>query len=160
MRILPICSRPALAAAALAVVSLVPVAPARAQTPSTPPLYERLGGVYPIAAVVDAFIDRLLVNDVLNANPAIAAARARVPAPGLKYQVTALVCQVTGGPCTYGGRSMKQAHAHLNITEREWQAMVADFSAVLDSFKVPQREQQELSQIVESVKGDIVVAGR
>jgi hemoglobin len=102
----------------------------------------------------------LLVNDLLNANPAIAAARARVPAPGLKYQVTALVCQVTGGPCTYGGRSMKQAHAHLNITEREWQAMVADFSAVLDSFKVPQREQQELSQIVESVKGDIVVAGR
>jgi hemoglobin len=142
-----------------AVLSLTP-ADAAAQAPSgQPTLYERLGGVYPIAVVVDAFIDVLLVNDVLNANPAIKAARDRVPPAGLKYHVTALVCQVTGGPCSYTGRSMKDAHAHLHITEREWQAMLADFRRILNNFGVPEAEQQELVAIVESTKGDIVVAG-
>lgn len=121
-------------------------------------LYDRLGGAYNIAVVVDDFIERLLVNDVLNANPAIKQARARVPAPGLKFHVASLVCAVTGGPCKYVGRSMKEAHAHLNISEREWQAMVADFNVTLDKFKVPAREQGELITIVESTKGDIVVA--
>ena len=61
-------------------------------------LYDRLGGVYSIAVVVDDFLERLLVNDTLNANAAISEAGARVPKAGLKFQVTALVCQVTGGP--------------------------------------------------------------
>ena len=122
-----------------------------------PTLYDRLGGVYPISVVVDDFIDRLLVNDVLNANPAIAAARHRVPAAGLKFHVTSLVCAVTGGPCSYSGRDMKSSHAHLNISGREWQAMVADFRVTLDKFGVPAREQQELIAIVEGTRGDIVL---
>lgn len=120
-------------------------------------LYERLGGEYPIAVVVDSFIDLLLVNDVLNANPAIREARDRVPTAGLKYHVTALVCQETGGPCKYTGRTMKESHAHLNISEREWQAMLADFRRVLTNYQVPKREQQELISIVESTKKDIVI---
>lgn len=125
-----------------------------------PALYERLGGVYNIATVVDDFIERLLVNDALNANPRILEARNRVPKAGLKYHVTALVCQVTGGPCTYGGRTMKESHAHLNINETQWQAMVGDFKKTLAKFRVPAREQEELIAIVESTKKDIVVAGR
>jgi len=133
---------------------------AAAQAPSgQQSLYQRLGGAYPIAAVVDAFIDALLVNDVLNANPAINAARQRVPAAGLKYHVTALVCQATGGPCSCTGRSMKDSHAHLHISEREWQAMLTDFRRILNNFGVPAAEQQELLAIVESTKPDIVVAG-
>ncbi len=120
------------------------------------PLYDRLGGVYSIATVVDDFIERLLVNDTLNANPAIKEARARVPKAGLKFHVTALVCEVTGGPCKYTGRSMKVAHQHLNITEGQWQAMVADFRKTLDAFKVPAKEQEELIAIVGSTKKDIV----
>jgi hemoglobin len=128
---------------------------ARAQT--TPPsLYERLGGAYSIATVVDDFIERLLVNATLNANPAIREARARVPKAGLKFHVTTLVCEVSGGPCKYTGRTMKESHDKLNIGQREWDAMVADFKATLDKFKVPQREQQELITIVESTKNDIV----
>lgn len=119
-------------------------------------LYDRLGGVYPIAVVVDDFIERLLVNDTLNANPAIREARERVPKQGLKFHVTALVCQVTSGPCKYTGRDMKAAHAHLNISEREWQAMLADFRRTLDMFSVPAGEQAELVSIVNSTKGDIV----
>ena len=128
------------------------------QKPATPTknLYDRLGGVYAIASVVDAFIERLLVNNTLNANPAIDAARKRVPKAGLKFQVAALVCEVTGGPCKYTGRTMKESHSHLNITEKEWDAMVADFRTTLDQFKVPAAEQKELITIVASTKPDIV----
>ena len=128
-----------------------------ARTPvAQPSLYERLGGAYSIATVVDDFIERLLVNATLNANPAINEARKRVPKAGLKFHVTALVCEVSGGPCKYTGRTMKESHQHLNITQAEWDAMVADFKATLNKFKVPQREQQELITIVGSTKNDIV----
>jgi hemoglobin len=56
-------------------------------------------------------------------------------------------------------KTMKESHKHLNITERQWQAMLADFKATLDAFKVPAAEQKELFAIVESTKPDIVVAG-
>lgn len=71
-----------------------------------------------------------------------------------------LVAQVTGGPEKYAGRTMKEWHKHLNITEREWQAMAADFKKSLDKFKVPEKEQKELFAIVDKTKPDIVVAGR
>ena len=125
---------------------------------STKPLYERLGGIYPISVVVDTFIDLLLVNDVLNANPAIKAARDLVPAAGLKFHVTALVCQQAGGPCEYTGRGMKESHVHLNITEKEWQVMLADFRRVLNNYQVPKQEQKELLAIVENTKQNIVIA--
>ena len=70
--------------------------------------------------------------------------------------MTALVCEVTGGPCKYTGRTMKESHQHLNITQAEWDAMVEDFKTTLNKFKVPQREQQELITIVGSTKNDIV----
>ncbi|MBW8058156.1 MAG: group 1 truncated hemoglobin, partial [candidate division NC10 bacterium] len=98
-----------------------------------------------------------LVNNVLNANPAIKEARDRVPKAGLKYRVTALVCQVSGGPCKYTGRSMKETHAQMYITEREWQAMAADFRRTLNNYQVPAQEQKELIAIVESTKKDIVI---
>jgi hemoglobin len=104
---------------------------ARAQA-TQPSLYERLGGAYSIATVVDDFIERLLVNATLNANPAINEARKRVPKAGLKFHVTAMVCEVSGGPCKYTGRAMKESHQHLNITQAEWDAMVVDFKATLN----------------------------
>jgi hemoglobin len=119
-------------------------------------LYDRLGGVYSIATVVDEFIEALLVNDLLNANPKIKEARDRVPKAGLKFSVTALVCEATGGPIKYTGRSMKEAHKHLDITGTEWNAMASDFKKVLDKFKVPEKEQNELFEIVGTTKADIV----
>ena len=126
-------------------------------SPASKSLYDRLGGAYPIAVVVDDFIDRLLVNKTLNANPAISEARKRVPAAGLKFHVTTLVCQATGGPCKYVGRDMKTSHAHLNISETEWQAMLTDFNKTLARFKVPEGEQRELVDILNSTKDQIVM---
>lgn len=126
--------------------------------PERPSLYDRLGGLAPISVVVSDFIDALVPDPVLNQNPAIDAARERVPAPYLKYHVTALVCQATGGPCGYQGRGMKESHAHLNITEREWDRMETIFKEVLAKHGVPAQETQELLDIVGSTKADIVVS--
>lgn len=122
----------------------------------TPSLYERLGGVYSIAAVVDDFINRLMDNPRLNANPKVNEAHHRVSRAGFKYMVTEMVCWAAGGPQRYSGRSMLESHEHLDITEAEWQVFLADFKACLDSFAVPGAEQGELFAIVESTKGDIV----
>lgn len=122
-----------------------------------PSLYDRLGGLMPISVVVNDFIDALVPDPVLNANPAIDAARKRVPAPYLKYHVTAMVCQATGGPCQYHGRGMRESHAHLNITETEWDRMISIFKEILAKHQVPPKETQELLDIVNSTKGDIVM---
>ena len=122
-----------------------------------PSLYERLGGVYNIATVVDDFIDRIMVDPRLNANPRVDEAHHRVSPAGFKYLVTEMVCWATGGPQKYTGRSMRDSHKDLMITEAEWQASLDDFQQTLDKFQVPQTEQEELKAIVASTKADIVV---
>ena len=124
--------------------------------PTKPSLYDRLGGLYPISAVVDDFIDRVYANATLNANPNIAKARSDVRKAGLKVHVVNLVCMVTAGPCKYTGKGMKEAHANFHITPNEWQALLVDFRASLDKFKVPVAEQKELVDIVETTRPDIV----
>ena len=121
-------------------------------------LYDRLGGVYSIATVVDDFIDRVMADPRLNANPAVDEAHHKVPPAGFKYLATEMVCWATGGPQKYTGRSMAESHRHLNITPQEWEAFMDDFQQTLDKFKVPAAEQAELRAIVQSTYGDIVVA--
>ena len=123
-----------------------------------PSLYERLGGVYSIATVVDDFIDRIMVDPRLNANPLVDEAHHRVPPAGFKYLVTEMVCGAAGGPQKYTGKSMVDSHAHLKISSKEWEAFLDDFQQTLDRFKVPAEEQAELKAIVDSTRSDIVVA--
>ena len=126
-------------------------------TQNQPSLYERLGGVYSIATVVDDFIDRVMADPRLNANPAVDEAHHKLPPAGFKYLATEMVCWATGGPQKYTGRSMADSHRHLNITPQEWEAFMEDFQQTLDKFKVPAAEQAELRAIVQSTYGDIVV---
>ena len=144
---------------AIAVALWILVGTVHTATPAESPksLYDRLGGLYNIAAVVDDFIDRVYENATLNANPNIAKARSEVRKAGLKVHLANQVCMATGGPCKYTGMDMKTAHAGFKITQKEWEALAADFKATLDAFKVPDAEQKELFAIVESTKGDIVV---
>ena len=122
----------------------------------TQSLYERLGGVYAIAVVVDHFIDRIMVDPRLNANPRVDEAHHRVSAQGFKYYLTEQVCWAAGGPQTYSGRTMLDAHRELLISGAEWDAFVDDFHQTLAKFGVPERERGELDAIVESTKDDIV----
>jgi hemoglobin len=66
--------------------------------------------------------------------------------------------QAAGGPKVYEGRAMKESHAHLNISGREWDAMLADLRASLYRYNVPDREQKDIIDLVNSIKGDIVTA--
>ena len=120
-------------------------------------LYERLGGVFAIATVVDDFIDRIMDDPRLNANPRVNEAHHKVAPPGFKYLVTEQVCEATGGPQRYTGRSMYDSHIQLEIMEQQWQAFLDDFKQTLDKFSVPAAEQAELVAIVESTKSDIVM---
>jgi hemoglobin len=121
-----------------------------------PTLYERLGGVYAIATVVDDFIDRVMSDPALNANPAVDEAHHRVSPAGFKYLVTEMVCWATGGPQKYSGRAMGESHKDLKITEQEWEAFCKDFDDTMDKFGVPPTERSELFGIVQSTKSDIV----
>ena len=123
----------------------------------TASLYDRLGGVYAIATVVDDFIDRVMANSKLNANPKVDEAHHKVPPAGFKYLVTEMVCWATGGPQKYTGKSMHDSHAHLEITEPEWQAFMQDLRDCFAKFNIPAQEQSELVAIVQSTKKDIVL---
>jgi hemoglobin len=120
-------------------------------------LYERLGGVYAIATVVDDFIDRIMVDPRLNANPLVDAAHHHVSPAGFKYLVTEMSCWATGGPQQYSGRSMYDSHAHLKITAEEWVAFMEDMDDTFDKFSVPEPERDEFIAIIESTKPDIVL---
>ena len=122
-----------------------------------PSLYDRLGGLYNIATVVDDLIDRVMADPRLNANPRVDEAHHRVSPAGFKYYVTELVCQTSGGPQQYSGRSMGDSHRHLMITDQEWVAFMDDLQQAFDRFGVPEPEQQELKAIVDSTKESIVV---
>ena len=126
--------------------------------PERPSLYDRLGGVYNIATVIDDLIDRVMTDPRLNANPRVDEAHHRVSPAGFKYLVTEMVCWASGGPQRYSGRPMGDSHRHLMITAGEWEAFMEDFQQTLDRFGVPQPEQDQLKAIVESTREAIVVA--
>ena len=93
-------------------------------TQVSPNLYERLGGVYSIATVVDDLIDRVMTDPRLNANPLVDDAHHKVPPAGFKYLVTEMLCWAAGGPQKYTGKDMESSHRHLRITPGEWDAFV------------------------------------
>ena len=125
--------------------------------PQPTSLYERLGGIYSIATVVDDFIDRIMVDDRLNANPRVNEAHHRVSPPGFKYLVTEQLGEAGGGPQRYSGRSMEDSHRHLLITADEWDAFIDDLNQSLDKFEVPRQERSEVLAIIESTRDAIVV---
>jgi hemoglobin len=127
------------------------------QPTEKPSLYERLGGVYSIATVVDDFINRIMIDPRLNSNPLVNEAHHRVAPAGFKYLVTEMVCWAAGGPQKYTGKSMAESHKDLKITSKEWEAFLDDFQQTLDKFKVPAEEQAELKAIVNSTRADIVI---
>jgi hemoglobin len=121
-------------------------------------LYDRLGGVYSIATVVDDFIDRIMVNPRLNVNPRVDEAHHKVPPAGFKYLVTEMLCWAAGGPQRYTGRDMETSHRELAITESEWEAFMEDLQATLDKFSVPAAEQAEVKALIESTHAAIVIS--
>jgi len=113
-------------------------------------LYTRLGGKPAITAVVDEFIGNVAADKRINAF------FANADIPGLKGKLVDLICQGTGGPCTYTGKDMKAAHEGMGVKEADFNALVEDLVAALDKFKVPEKEKGELLGILGPMKGAIV----
>jgi len=113
-------------------------------------LYERLGGLDAITAVVEDFRDRVGGDDRINLK------FARTDLARLRKMLIDQVCEATGGPCQYNGRSMKVAHAGMKVTNGEFSALVDDLVATLKQFKVPSAEQEELLAILGPLKSEIV----
>jgi hemoglobin len=127
---------------------------AQSQAPSAAPaLYKRLGGYDAIAAVTDDFIGRLAADKQLARFLVGLSADSQKK---LRQHVVDQLCEATGGPCIYIGRTMKTTHAGLGITEADWQSTVKHLAATLDKFKVPEKEKGELLAIASSLKADIV----
>lgn len=124
---------------------------ASAQT--APTLYKRLGGYDAIAAVTDDFIARFAADKQLSH---FLAGLSTDSQKRLRQHVVDQLCEATGGPCIYTGRTMKTSHTGLAITESDWQATVNHLVATLEKFNVPEKEKGELLSIVSSLKGDIV----
>jgi hemoglobin len=122
-------------------------------------LYERIGGVYAIAAVVDHFSDHLLKNPkVVNANAELKEWHTvKYPGrlPGLKFLRTLWVCAVAGGPFTYTAQALRDAHFELHIPPEVFDEVSAELGRTLDHFKVPKREKEEALAAFNAQKADV-----
>jgi hemoglobin len=130
-------------------------------------LYERLGGVFAIAAVIDHFSDAVVRNAVAGQgshNPQLrewhTAQLARLP--GLKFERTLWVCNVAGGPFQYVGTkpghdalSLEEAHRALRIAPNEFDAVAGELAKSLDHFGVPEREKGEVLAAFAAHKGEV-----
>jgi hemoglobin len=113
-------------------------------------LYDRLGGMPAIKAVVAKTIDTAA------ADPRTSRSFKGIKLNEIKESVANQVCEATGGPCKYDGPSMAKVHEGLDITSAEFDAFAGILVGVLDEFKVGAAEKNELVQILVPMKKDIV----
>jgi hemoglobin len=106
----------------------------------TKSLFDRLGGIDPITAVVDEFVNRLV------ADPRVKGRFASTDVKRFKMLNTELVCQSTGGPCKYSGRAMKDTHNGMRISQAEFDLTAGHLAATLKKFKVPRSEERRVGK--------------
>ena len=135
-------------------------------------LYERLGGAFAIAAVVDQFSDALIHNPIVGQNSENPALRewhtnnlGRLP--GLKFMRTLWVCDVAGGPQEYVATrpgntplGLEEAHRELKISSAEFDEVAAELTRTLDSFNVPEREKEEVLGAFAAHKDEVTAGSR
>jgi hemoglobin len=130
-------------------------------------LYERLGGAFAIAAVVDHFSDAIVTNPIVGQRSENAALRdwhtnnlGRLP--GLKFMRTLWVCNVAGGPQHYAATKLgstplglEEAHRELRISPAEFDEVAAELARSLDFFEVPEQEKGDVLAAFAAHKGEV-----
>jgi hemoglobin len=138
---------------------------ALAADPATPAgtseqsLYDRLGGIFAIAAVVNRFSDAIITNPLLYINPELKAwneTEAATRLPGLKFMRTIWVAALTGGPFTYTGKPLHEAHTRFHLTSDDFDEVGAEIVRALDYYGVPEREKKQLVDAYVLTKPDVV----
>lgn len=137
-----------------------------------PTLYERLGGVFAIAAVVDEFSDAIIKDakvGELSENPQLRewSTKQIGRLPGLKFMRTLWVCAVAGGPFQYSPTvaghdvlGLEEAHRRLRITSEEFDEVAAILARTLDAFNVPEREKGEVLAAFAAHKDEVTEGSR
>ncbi len=130
-------------------------------------LYERLGGAFAIAAVVDHFSEAIVRNPIVgqrSENPALREWHTNNLGrlPGLKFMRTLWVCDVAGGPFEYAATKpgstplgLEVAHRELRIAPAEFDEVAAELGRTLDFFKVPEAEKEEVLAAFAAHKGEV-----
>ena len=116
-------------------------------------LYKRLGGYDAIAAVTDDFIVRLATNKDLSR---FFVGLSDDSKGKIRQHIVEFLCNKSGGPCVYMGRTMKDTHKGLKISESDWNNAAGLLSDTFKKFSVPKKETDEVFALVSSLKGDIV----
>ena len=154
-------------AIAMTLTALLVVTSMQAAVQTEKSLYERLGGVFAIAAVVDHFSDALVKNPIVGKNSKNPALRkwhrenlGRLP--GLKFMRTLWVCEVTGGPFKFSptkpgntALGLEEAHRDLKISPAEFDEVAAELGRTLDFAKVPAREKGEVLAAFAAHKNEV-----
>ena len=129
-----------------------------------PALYERLGGIFAIAAVIDNFSDRLVKNPkIVNANPELRewhTVTYHTRMPGLKWGRTLWVAMKAGGPFQYTGLEMRDAHFGLKISPEVFDEVTQELINAMDDFKVPEREKAEVLAAFGAEKGEVTAGSQ
>ena len=129
-------------------------------------LYDRLGGVYPIALVVDRFSNQLLSNPIVGAgseNPQLSEWHSHdylTRLPGLKFMRTLWLCALSGGPFEYTGKSLRDAHFHLHIKPEQFDAVTQELANALDYYKIPVQERNEVLTAFIAQRNDVTAGSR
>jgi hemoglobin len=113
-------------------------------------LYDRLGGPDGINALTESWVARVGGDDRANGK------FVRTDIDRLMKEVVDQLCEATGGPCTYTGRSMLETHAGMQVTAGEFDVVMQHLDATLDELNVPKTERDELVGLLRPMRGDIV----
>jgi hemoglobin len=126
----------------------------RAEVDAAPPpsLYDRLGGKDGVSTIVDSFAKNLLADPRVNK----AFKKSKDSLAHFREEVEAQICQLAGGPCTYGGKAMKEAHQGMGTTDAQFDAVVEDLKLALDEKGVSEQDKSELFAALAPMRADIV----
>jgi hemoglobin len=130
------------------------IAPPKDKKPMATTLWERLGGEPAVKKVVHDFVLAAAEDPKVNFTRG-----KKIDAKGIEHlekMLVELISEVTGGPLKYSGKSMKDVHKGMAITDAEFDALGAVLVATLKKYKVPQSDIDELVKIVETTRKDIV----
>jgi hemoglobin len=119
-------------------------------TTQTTSLYDRLGGLDAITALTESWVARVGGDDRANGK------FVRTDLPRLKKEIIDQLCEATGGPCTYTGRSMQETHDGMGVTAGEFDVVMQHLDATLDELSTPKTDRDELVALITPMRGDIV----
>ena len=119
-------------------------------TTQTTSLYDRLGGLDAITALTESWVARVGGDDRANGK------FVRTDIPRLMKEIIDQLCEATGGPCTYAGRSMRETHDGMGVTAGEFDVVMQHLDATLDELNVPKTDRDELVALIMPLRADIV----